>query len=531
MIHLMVCDTIDPIVYVFKKGRFNMIKSVIEYLDISAGKHPNRIAFKDDQDSITYSDLQTNAKAMGSAIVKSLDQELRKPVVVFVDRTIKSLISFMGVVYSGNFYVPIDITQPKKRIDLILETLEPSLIIGSKDQSKQIMSLELSTDTKYYEDLIEDSIDESILKVVGKKVLNTDPLYTMFTSGSTGVPKGVVISHLSIVDLVEQFSKEFNFTEENIFGNQAPFDFDVSVKDIYSSIKHGSTLVIIPRVCFSFPKKLIEFLEEHKINTCIWSTSVLRLVANMKGLEGQKPSHINKIMFSGEVMPNKVLNYWRKHLPEVTYINLYGPTEITCNCSYYIVDRAFDDNEPLPIGQAFENTDIIILNEKGTEAKVDEIGEICVRGSSLALGYYNNKEISDQAFCQNSLNPFYHELIYKTGDLGKYGCDGLLYFISRKDHQIKHMGHRIELGEIEVIANSLDIINMGCCIYDKENERIILFYESDKEKNRDIYKEMLKDLPKYMVPNKMIWFDKLPLNKNGKIDRPRLTKDYTHGTS
>ena len=437
----------------------------------------------------------------------------------------------MGVIYSGNFYVPIDITQPKKRIDLILETLEPSLIIGNKDQVKQIENLELSADSKYYEDLIEETIDQSSLEAVNKKVLNTDPLYTMFTSGSTGVPKGAVISHLSIVDLVEQFSKEFKFTEESIFGNQAPFDFDVSVKDIYSTIKHGSTLVIIPRVCFSFPKKLIGFLEEHKINTCIWSTSVLRLVENMKGLEGDKPSHIDKIMFSGEVMPNKVLNYWRGHLPEVTYINLYGPTEITCNCSYYIVDKDFDDNEPLPIGQAFDNTEIFILNEENEKAKIGEVGEICVRGSSLSLGYYNNREIRDKAFCQNPLNTSYHDLIYKTGDLGRYGEDGLLYFISRKDHQIKHMGHRIELGEIEVIANSLDMINMGCCIYDKAKERIVLFYEADEDKNREIYKAMLKDLPKYMVPNKMIWFDKLPLNKNGKIDRPKLTKDYFHEIS
>lgn len=508
-----------------------MIKSAIEYLDISANKYPEKIAFKDEKDSITYSNLQRNARSIGSFIAESLDEEVRKPVVVFVDRTIKSLISFMGVIYSGNFYVPIDITQPKNRISLILETLEPQLIIGNEDQRKQISNLKFGIDINYYEDLIEERIDEYLLETVSKKVLNTDSLYVMFTSGSTGVPKGAVISHLSIVDLVEQFSDVFKFSEESVFGNQAPFDFDVSVKDIYSTIKHGSTLVIIPRVCFSFPKKLIEFLEEHRINTCIWSTSVLRLVENMKGLERQKPTYIDKIMFSGEVMSNKVLSYWRKHLPEVTYINLYGPTEITCNCSYYIVDKEFDDNEPLPIGQAFDNTEIIILNEKDEEAKLGEIGEICVRGSSLSLGYYNNKEITDKAFYQNPLNPSYHDLIYKTGDLGKYSEDGLLYFISRKDHQIKHMGHRIELGEIEVIANSLDMIDMGVCIYDKGKEHIVLFYEADEEKNRDIYKAMLKGLPKYMVPNKMIWYEKLPLNKNGKIDRPRLTKDYSHGIS
>jgi non-ribosomal peptide synthetase component F len=269
---------------------------------------------------------------------------------------------------------------------------------------------------------------------------------------------------------------------------------------------------------------LIAYLEKEKIDTCIWSTSVLRLVENLKGLDAAKPTSLKMIMFSGEVMPNKILNYWRRHLPEVTYVNLYGPTEITCNCSFYIVDRSYNDDDVLPIGRQFKNTEIFILTEDHKEAEIDEIGEICVRGSSLALGYYNNPEVTEKVFVQNPLNTHYRDLIYKTGDLGRVSNDGLLYFISRKDHQIKHMGHRIELGEIEVVANSIGKINMACCIFDKAKEKIMLFYEAAEESNKEIYREMLLKLPKYMIPNKMIWFDKLPLNKNGKIDRVYLKK-------
>ena len=238
-------------------------------------------------------------------------------------------------------------------------------------------------------------------------------------------------------------------------------------------------MYIVPQKMFSFPKLLIPYLNEKKVTAVIWAVSALALVATFKGLEKERPAYLKKIMFSGEVMPIKVLNYWREKLPDAMYVNLYGPTEITCNCSYYIVDREFSLNETLPIGEAFPNTDMFLLNEENRLAGEGELGEICVRGTSLALGYYRNKEATEKAFCQNPLNTDYPELIYRTGDLGKYR-NGEIFYVTRKDFQIKHMGHRIELGEIETVLDGLAYISRSCCIYDGENEKIYMFYQAEE---------------------------------------------------
>lgn len=220
-------------------------------------------------------------------------------------------------------------------------------------------------------------------------------------------------------------------------------------------------------------------------------------------------------------MPNKQLNTWRKFLPDVTYANLYGPTEITDACTYYIVDREFPDDEPLPIGIPMANTDILVLNEKDELVTGDEVGELCVRGTSLSMGYYRNPEKTKEAFVQNPLNPFVPEIIYRTGDLVKYNEYGEIIYLSRKDFQIKHMGHRIELGEIETAVSSLEEISLCCCLYDEKHQRIELFIEAELDKAY-INERLSRMIPEYMLPNKVITLEEMPINANGKIDRVKL---------
>lgn len=506
-----------------------MTINVLQYLEESTSQYPNKVVFADPNSQITYKELQNQAKTIGSQLSTILTGQIRKPIAVFINREISSLISFLGVCYSGNFYVPIDGQFPPDRIKKMINTLQPEAIIVTHNDKYSLPEIDYSGQILVFEELLNSPTNEQILAEIKKQIIDTDPLYVIFTSGSTGTPKGVVVCHRSVIDLIERFTELFGFSDKDIFGNQAPFDFDVSVKDIYSTLKNGATMHIIPKVLFSFPGRLIDFLNQWQITTAIWSTSALRIVANFKALEKDVPRYLNKIMFSGEVMPNKVLNYWRNRVPHATYVNLYGPTEITCNCTYFIVERPFSDNESLPIGVPFPNTDILLLNENNQPVDEDEIGEICVRGTSLALGYYNNPTESMKAFCQNPLNPHYSEIIYRTGDLGKYNYLGELMFLSRKDYQIKHMGHRIELGEIEVAVNALEFIDVGCCIYDEENEKIVLFYQSEQECNKDILVELRRHLPKYMLPNRLVHSKKLPLNKNAKIDRIKLKREYIDG--
>lgn len=219
----------------------------------------------------------------------------------------------------------------------------------------------------------------------------------------------------------------------------------------------------------------MEYLNEKQVNTVYWVPSALCIAANWKAFEYVSVPTLKKVLFAGEVMPNKQLNILRNELPGVLFANLYGPTEVTDICTYYVVDREFADDEPLPIGNACSNCGVLVLKDDNTQALPGEEGELCVRGSFLAMGYYNNAEKTSQVFVQNPLNPYYPETVYRTGDIVKYNERGELVYISRKDFQIKHMGYRIELGEIETAVSAVDGMKACACVYDAKRKRLCWF--------------------------------------------------------
>ena len=285
-------------------------------------------------------------------------------------------------------------------------------------------------------------------------------------------------------------------------------------------------------MCFSFPTKLLDFLDDRKVTTIIWAVSALCIVTTLNGFEYKRPSSLNKIMFSGEVMPIKHLNAWRVQYPDAMFVNLYGPTEITCNCTYYIIDREFGLDEKLPMGKPFANERVFLLDDEDKlvdAGRPGELGEICVSGTAVTMGYLRNPEKTAAAFVQNPLNDRYLETIYRTGDLGYYSEDGELFFSSRKDFQIKHMGHRIELGEIETYMNAIEGLLRSCCIFDTDENKILGFFEIEgaSELDRKGVTHALKDkVPQWMIPNVLVKVGTMPLTKNGKIDRKELMKIY-----
>ncbi|MDR1549708.1 MAG: amino acid adenylation domain-containing protein [Hungatella sp.] len=496
------------------------MRNVLEYLEHSAGIYPEKIAAQDLKKSCSYKELLLNAKRIGSFL--SGFESPGSPVVVFMDKSAEALTSFMGIVYAGCFYVLISPAQPAARIRQILHVLNTGSIITMEDTGILAEGVDFSGNLFDYHEIVKSEIKEENLKLIRSLSLDIDPLYCNFTSGSTGVPKGVLVSHRSVIDFMEYFPSMFGITGEDIIGNQAPFDFDVSVKDIYSTLKVGATMVIIPKKLFSIPTELLDFLCERQVTTLIWAVSALCLITQLKGFTYKVPSRINKVLFSGEAMPVKHLTIWQKYLPDARYVNLYGPTEITCNCTYYPVDRIFEAHETLPIGKAFPNEKVFLLDQDDKlVTEKDRIGELCVSGTALALGYYNNPEQTKRAFVQNPLNTHCLETIYRTGDLAFYHENGELCFAGRKDFQIKHMGHRIELEEIETVINSYPLIQRACCVFDEEKNRVIAFYVGDME-GREISVGLRESLPIYMIPSAFYSLPELPVTANGKMDRKKL---------
>lgn len=506
-----------------------MLINVLKYLEDSAHRLPDKTVFAEQSKEISYFQLLNQAKSIGTKILDDTSGSARKPVVVFVDRNIESLVLFMGVAYSGNFYVPIDKQMPKMRIELILNTLQPIATIVLASEVEFAKSIAPDLLAIVYEEAIQYQIDEQRLQKVRRMSIDTDPLYATFTSGSTGVPKGVITCQRSVIDMTEALADTFGFDESCVFGNQNPFYFDASIKDIYSTLKTGGTMYVIPKNCFTFPGTLVDFLLNHRINAILWSAAAIALVANTNAFEHKKPDCLKYVMFSGEVMHNKVLNYWRRTLPGTRFVNLYGPTEITSVCTYYDIAKPFDDDDVLPIGVPFRNTEILILNDHNQLVRSDEVGELCVRGCCLAMGYYNNPEKTREAFVQNPLNTSFPEIIYRTGDLAKYNELGEIMFLSRKDNQVKHMGQRVELGEIEIVINSLEEVEASICFYDHEKQKIILVYQGKNADKKYILNGIKDRFPKYMFPNIIIDLDEMPYNLNGKIDRSLIKSWYKEG--
>lgn len=501
-----------------------MVKSVLDYLENSYRKYPDKLAVVEGEESYTYKELSEKAKALGSLLAeKSLEENA--PVVVLLDKELRALPSFWGITYAGGIYTPLDVHAPVKRLSLIMEVLQPAFVITSQLFREKAEQLVEAHKIIMVDDAFKHPIDEDILTKIQRKRIDTDPAYIICTSGSTGVPKGVVISHRAVIDFTEEASEEMEFSEKEVFANQAPFYFDASVPDLYCTIRNGATMHIIPQSWFSFPIQILEYIRDHGVNAIFWVPSALIVTANLHALGEVDISGLKKVMFCGEVMPTKQLNMWKKHLPDAKYVNYYGPSEATYASTYYVINREFANDESLPIGNAAINTGILVLNDKNQPAKRGETGELCIRGSGVALGYYNNPEKTKEVFVQNPVNKMYPEIIYRTGDLVRENERGELEYVCRKDFQIKHMGYRIELGEIEHAAMSIETIRRACCLYNQRRRCIVLIYEGDADPQA--VKEAVRNMvPEYMVPGVLKKLEQMPMNANGKIDRVLLKEQY-----
>ena len=497
--------------------------SLIELFEETVRKYPQKVAVIDKDREIVFSDLRGKSLQLASALM-ALGIGQNRPVGVFLDKSIESVYADLGILYAGDFYMNLDIKTPAERIRNILQLVEPAAIISTTRQIKPIEGIIPSTMKVILLDEAGEGADVDAAGIIGRlsTVIDTDPSCIINTSGSTGTPKGVVLNHKSFFDFIDWAIDTFHFGDDLVMGSLSPIVFDIYSFELCMLMAKASTLVVLPAHLAAFPAKILEVLEQQKVNFLFWVPTIMVNIANMDLLSAFKLESLRTVWFAGEVFPTKQYNYWHHHLPEVTFANLYGPIEITLDCTYYIINKEIPDEEPLPIGYPCRNTDILILDDEDRAVKEPGVeGELCVRGTSLAMGYYNNPEKTAAAFVQNPLNKAYPELIYRTGDIVCLNDEGLIMFKGRKDNIVKHMGYRTDLGEIEhVIINTLKLVKNGCIVYNQSEKQITLFYEAaDEIPVSEFRLQIGKVLPKYMIPTAFHHLEQLQRNANGKIDR------------
>lgn len=504
--------------------------NIIEYFVDTVTRFGEKIAVVEGEREATFIEVDTHARQLAQVIIYTC-QCKNRPVAMFLPKCVEAAVTDLAITYSGNAYMNLDVKNPAERLGNIFALIQPVAVVTNNKFKTIIEPIAIANGAKVInvEEVAADAeapSQEALLDYISD-VIDTDPYCIINTSGSTGTPKGVVLNHKSFMDFMAQTFDEYKFCENDVIGSLSPVVFDIWSYEICLLSGKGACIVIIPDTWSAFPVKILRWMQEQKVSYIFWVPTIMVNIANMGLLQQVPLPTLRLCWYAGEVFPTKQFNIWRHCLPQTTFANFYGPIEITLDCVYYTVEREIADDEPIPIGKAFRNTDILILDEsnhKVTESNKE--GELCVRGTSLAMGYYNNPEKTAAAFVQNPLNHSYPEIIYRTGDLVFINDFGEIVFKGRKDSLIKHMGYRIELGEIEhIIINTLKLVKNGCVVYNHQRKEITLYYEAEQELTvADFRKSIGNSLPKYMIPMVYHHLPELKRNTNGKIDRLYYSK-------
>ncbi len=494
-------------------------RNILEYLEAAVRRFPDKCAISSPELSLSFSDIEKKARAIGSHLIKSGYQ--RMAVAVLMDKHPDTVCAFFGALYAGCFYVCIDSDMPDSRMLEIVDSSRASVVIFQEKNRKRAARLSGRAEIICFDDIKNGEIDMQALDKVRDRAIDTDPAYIVFTSGSSGMPHGVCASHRSVIDYAEALCSVLPFNKDTVFGNQAPLYYDAPLKELLPMLALGASVVLIPRELFMFPLKLCEFIKEQGINTLCWAASALTLVSSLGALEQSDMSQLTAVCFGSEVFPSNELKKWRSACPNATFINLYGPTEATGMSCYHILDGEHMPCEPIPIGRPFPNTEILLITDDEKRAEGGDIGEIYIRGGGVTLGYFGDRESTEASYVQNPLNKNYPETVYKTGDMARYNEHGELIYLGRRDRQIKIRGRRIEPYEIEAAACSCRGISAAAVIFDRERASLILFYVGESDE-RMLGRLLSLILPRYMLPSVYIRLERMPQLENGKLDRSRL---------
>jgi amino acid adenylation domain-containing protein len=522
-----------------------------QFLDHSARENPLKLAIWTPDASFTYGELAQFSTKMANFLIRQGSSPGDR-VCIALPKSIYSIGSMFAVLKAGAIYVPLDHQSPAERIRDIMDDCLPAAVICNwrtlevirkirrhDNHQYKIIVMEQEPETEKLDSqelyFLDDLTSESEI-LNPYTAIDQDVAYILYTSGTTGKPKGVMISHLNICSYIQWAVSYFNIKAEDRILNTSPLHFDMSVFDIFGSIAAGSQLYLLPRKMLIFPKKIIEIIENNQIT--LWKAISFLLVYFVKA-KTLKPSimpQLTTIIFSGEALPTKYLIEWMKTFPQKSFYNAYGPTEATgISTCYQIRKVPTSPSVVIPIGKACSNTDVFAVDEEGNIVDPGECGELLIRGSGLSLGYWNNHQKTEEVFRQMDIRGAVQCRVYHTGDIVKRmsGEEGYT-FIGRRDHQIKYAGYRIESGDIEAALYDAGPISGAAVVAINHDEskspEIVAFIEAEKGIDKvEIMGYLRKRLPAYMIPHKLEVLSKLPRTDNGKISRPILKCKYLRG--
>ena len=519
-----------------------------QLLTTSAQRRPDAEAVRLSDEALTYGQLDRLSNQIAHSLIANGVMRGDR-VGIYLHKSPSAIAAIFGIMKTGACYIPVDANAPGPRLEEIgRQCAFRALITGHGLYQKLGSSFhhECPMNAIYFVDkapeaklplptfTFADDLPQQPSEDPAVPVIDTDLAYILFTSGSTGVPKGVMLSHLNALTFVNWGCETFDITADDRLSNHAPFNFDLSVFDIFVAIKAGAAISLVPEGLAVFPLQLSSFIQDQRITVWYSVPMVLALLQARGKLEERDLSALRWVLFAGEVFPTKHLRTLMEKLPRPRYANLYGPTE-TNVCAYYEVEPLSpEQTAPIPIGKACANTDLIPINAEGKRVvATNEEGLLYARGSTVMQGYYGRPEASAACFIPNPFAAGREEKLYCTGDWVTLDEKGSYLFVGRKDHMIKTRGYRVELGEIEAVMVAHPAVDEAVALPIPDEaignaiHAVVTIADSQSLDATKLKQHCAEKLPAYMVPEKIEFRDSLPRTDNGKIDRRRLVSELT----